>query len=126
MHVHGLIAALGLIAFRSLVSCFGIQKIADPSSYTLSQDQQHPQQEQQQQVLQVSETGESSSVGVGKVVEIPLERKITVDGRFYFLNVSVGTPGQQLKVLLDTGSTDAWVYGKEYCGSNRYLCCKSV
>ncbi|KAK4031643.1 aspartic peptidase domain-containing protein [Parachaetomium inaequale] len=36
-----------------------------------------------------------------------------ISGGGYYVSVKVGTPGQKLTMLLDTGSSDAWVLGHE-------------
>jgi Eukaryotic aspartyl protease len=41
---------------------------------------------------------------------------------YYYVQVGVGTPAQPLSLLVDTGSSDTWLYGPNYCGS--YQCCK--
>lgn len=74
-------------------------------------------------------TNNDLSSSTGKVIEIPLQGRFTDDGRFYFLNTSVGTEGQPLELLVDTGSTDTWVYGTRFCngsfGNDTWKCCKS-
>lgn len=35
---------------------------------------------------------------------------------YYYVTVEVGTPAQSLDILVDTGSSDTWVYGSGYCG----------
>ena len=71
---------------------------------------------------------ETSLLSAGNALEIPLRRKfIQYAGRYYFLNVSVGSPGQSLELFVDTGSSDTWVYGSSYCDDseeNHYQCCK--
>lgn len=48
-----------------------------------------------------------------KTVEQDLVQKFA----YYEATVSVGTPGQQIKLLLDTGSSDMWVLGQNVnCG----------
>lgn len=40
----------------------------------------------------------------------------------YFGPIQVGTPGQTFNTVFDTGSGNLWVYGKESCKSDEYLC----
>lgn len=37
----------------------------------------------------------------------------------YLINITVGTPGQQLGVTLDTGSSDLWIPSATFCNSNQ-------
>lgn len=64
-----------------------------------------------------------------KIVSIPLRGRQTNRGHYFFLNATVGKPGKVLELLLDTGSTDTWVYGPTYCsgqaGMEEYQCCES-
>lgn len=43
---------------------------------------------------------------------------------YYYVTVEIGTPAQSIDLLVDTGSSDLWVYGPQYCGTG-YECCKS-
>jgi len=74
---------------------------------------------------------EPSPASAKRVVQIPLQRRfIKYNGRFYFVQVNVGSPEQSLELIVDTGSTDTWVYGTDYCedhsSDNPYQCCTSV
>lgn len=40
----------------------------------------------------------------------------------YFVNASVGTPGQQVQLVLDTGSSDVWFFGPNSCDANTSDC----
>jgi len=42
---------------------------------------------------------------------------------YYYVQVGVGTPAQSLSLLVDTGSSDTWLYGPNFCGSS-HGCCK--
>ncbi|KAK4221872.1 aspartic peptidase domain-containing protein, partial [Podospora fimiseda] len=50
------------------------------------------------------------------VVEVPIRRKdMENSGRHYFVNISIGSPqAQPFELLVDTGSSDMWVYGMNY------------
>lgn len=47
---------------------------------------------------------------------------------YYYVTVEVGTPSQSLDLLVDTGSSDTWVYGSQYdgvtnrCGAENEFC----
>ncbi|AQZ14900.1 MKC7 (YDR144C) and YPS1 (YLR120C) [Zygosaccharomyces parabailii] len=49
-----------------------------------------------------------------------VEANVTNQQTFYSVQLAVGSPGQNITVLLDTGSSDLWVTGKgnPYCKSN--------
>jgi hypothetical protein len=51
-------------------------------------------------------------------------------GAYYYITIDVGTPPQTMKILLDTGSNDFWVYGSKFCGQAggccRYLITKII
>lgn len=51
----------------------------------------------------------------GKTVEVPLVGHITEHGRLYYAQVSFGTKWQSIDLMVDTGSTDTWVYGHKSC-----------
>lgn len=40
----------------------------------------------------------------------------------YFVNASVGTPGQQVQLVLDTGSSDLWFFGANSCDEQTSDC----
>lgn len=80
-----------------------------------------------------------------KVVSLPLyrneERSIVkrssagvpidyyaLSGGSYWLNASVGTPPQLVQLVVDTGSSDVWVFGPGSCDRNHCLgpVCKSL
>jgi hypothetical protein len=42
---------------------------------------------------------------------------------YYYVTVEIGTPSQSIDLLVDTGSSDLWVYGPQYCNTG-YECCK--
>jgi hypothetical protein len=73
---------------------------------------------------------ESSTSSVKNVIELPLQRRfVQYRGRFYFTGVSVGSPTQSLELVVDTGSTDTWVYDSgSHCDgkprSDHFQCCK--
>lgn len=61
-------------------------------------------------------------------IDIPLIGRVTNDSRLYYLDASIGSPQQKLKLVVDTGSTDTWVYGPKLCKPNGqeippYQCC---
>jgi hypothetical protein len=65
-----------------------------------------------------------------KVVEVPLRgRWVGTDGRYYYVDTSIGTKPQAMNLVLDTGSTDTWLYGTRYCGGglgkNLWHCCEN-
>lgn len=77
------------------------------------------------------ESSASSDSSTTNVVQIPLQRRfIQYNGRFYFVQANVGSPGQSLELIMDTGSTDTWVYSSDYCSdqssNNPYQCCTSL
>lgn len=83
-----------------------------------------------QKFLQGSKA-EPTSTSFKNVVQIPLQRNfIQYNGRFYLAQVNVGSPKQSLDLIVDTGSTDAWVYGVDYCAdqssNNHFQCCTSA
>ena len=40
----------------------------------------------------------------------------------YFVNATVGTPGQLVQLVLDTGSSDVWFFGANSCDSKTSDC----
>jgi len=40
----------------------------------------------------------------------------------YYVNASVGTPPQGISLLIDTGSSDIWMFGPRSCHSSTSLC----
>lgn len=67
-----------------------------------------------------------------KVVHMPLERKsrrtlhkrdfgdgdsaavtLSDDKMFYYVNTTVGTPGQRVEFDIDTGSSDTWILSRQ-------------
>ncbi|OKL56473.1 hypothetical protein UA08_08199 [Talaromyces atroroseus] len=40
----------------------------------------------------------------------------------YYVNASVGTPGQEIQLTLDTGSSDIWFFGANSCDENTTDC----
>lgn len=75
-------------------------------------------------VLLVSGASEQS-----KVVSLPLYRNkersigkrdsaavsLNYASSAFWLNATVGTPPQQVKLAVDTGSSDAWIFGPDVC-----------
>jgi hypothetical protein len=71
----------------------------------------------------------SGSLEQSKVVSLPLYRNkersiwkrdaaavpLNYASSSYWLNATVGTPPQQVKLAVDTGSSDAWVFGPDVC-----------
>lgn len=61
-----------------------------------------------------------------------LQAKLVNEQSFYMANISVGTPGQNIGVLIDTGSSDLWIMNSSnpYCKSsnsgNSYSASKQV
>lgn len=41
---------------------------------------------------------------------------------FYFVNATVGTPGQLVQLVLDTGSSDVWFFGPDSCDEQTSEC----
>lgn len=72
---------------------------------------------------------ERGGASIGKTIMVPLQRKVLQSyGHYYFLNLSIGSPGQQLELFIDTGSSDTWVYDNSYCNGStdyHYQCCES-
>lgn len=44
-----------------------------------------------------------------------------IDGLFW-VNATVGTPGQQVQLQIDTGSSDIWVFGASSCAESSTSC----
>ncbi|KAE9375216.1 acid protease [Stipitochalara longipes BDJ] len=102
MFAHTL-AIIGIFSLNSLVSCLDIPIITEASAALL-----------QVQKAVLKGTGfRLLSSPVGNTVEAMLQRRLTYFGRYYFLNASIGTPEQSLDLLIDTGSSDTWVYGNK-------------
>ncbi|KAF3937871.1 Barrierpepsin [Dactylella cylindrospora] len=40
----------------------------------------------------------------------------------YYVNTTVGTPGQTIQLQLDTGSSDLWMFSEEACASDDVMC----
>jgi len=45
-----------------------------------------------------------------------------VEGGFYFVNVTVGTPPQSVQLDIDTGSSDVWMFGAHSCVNSTLGC----
>jgi hypothetical protein len=43
---------------------------------------------------------------------------------FYYVNATVGTPGQNISFVLDTVSSDVWMSGPELSGNSLLSACK--
>jgi hypothetical protein len=41
---------------------------------------------------------------------------------FYYVNATVGTPGQLVQLVLDTGSSDVWFFGANSCDTKTSDC----
>lgn len=112
---------IGLLAINPFVLCL----------HTFASAQTSPELSKGQQQVLYGPDIKTSLSSVKNVLEVPLRRRfVKYHGRFYFLNVSIGSPVQSLELLLDTGSTDTWVYDNTYCdgssSGSRFQCCKSV
>jgi hypothetical protein len=48
----------------------------------------------------------------------------------YYVNATVGTPPQEVRLQIDTGSSDVWMFGPDSCDSSTSTClggaCKSM
>ncbi|KAJ6440600.1 endoplasmic reticulum mannosyl-oligosaccharide 1,2-alpha-mannosidase [Purpureocillium lavendulum] len=64
------------------------------------------------------------SVTKRDVISLTADNNVTGGG--YYAEVEVGTPGQKVKVHLDTGSSDTWVntVDTDLCSDGRYTGCK--
>lgn len=40
----------------------------------------------------------------------------------YYVNATVGTPGQDVQLQLDTGSSDIWMFGPNSCENSTSIC----
>lgn len=67
----------------------------------------------------------SNVTPLAKRASIDLETSPSGPGGQYFAEVEVGTPGQKVKVYLDTGSSDTWVntVGTGLCDSGEFVGC---
>ena len=61
-------------------------------------------------------------------LQVPLDNGHleSAGGAYYFVTIDVGTPPQTMKILLDTGSNDFWVYGSKFCGQGGGCCRYSI
>lgn len=50
--------------------------------------------------------------------------KHLVSDLYYFINVVVGSEAEQYSLLFDTGSSDTWLYGPNFCQEQGLQCCK--
>lgn len=41
-----------------------------------------------------------------------------IDYGLYYVNATVGTPGQEISLVLDTGSSDVWMFGPGACAAS--------
>lgn len=113
-------AIIGFLAISPVALCFDILFSSGLSSQHSSGDQK---------VLQGLYV-EPSPSSAKNVVQVPLQRRfIQFNGRFYFMQAKLGSSEQSLELIVDSGSTDTWVYGTEYCedqSSNAgFQCCTS-
>ena len=53
-------------------------------------------------------------------LEVTLGNAPTVG--LYYVNASIGTPPQEISLLVDTGSSDIWMFGPRSCNSSTSLC----
>jgi hypothetical protein len=58
------------------------------------------------------------------VLETNLTRSESGSFPFYIVTLAVGTPPQEIPLILDTGSSDFWVYGSNLCAQTQGKCCK--
>ena len=55
-------------------------------------------------------------------VEASLGNVAAQNGGFYYVNVTVGQPPQQVQLDIDTGSSDVWMFGTGSCDPANSIC----
>lgn len=87
--------------------------------------QEHPHEPNaRQQAVQATPPSSGGSIDISLI-----GKEYCAKGRFYYARASLGTSGQTVDLMVDTGSTDTWVYGEQYCSAehkkDETQCCKT-